>query len=185
MQQDRHVSSSPDPDPARAVSQPVARALDALIIGAAASFALSVAAALTAVLSPDGLLHEVAHFALVGVMGFVILARAVHVLRRRGTTDDTAWVRARAIHGTDARLAQVLTVAVPLAWLAGGVTILVHHIDALHGPALVMGVWLPVAAAVWTLATFAWHDFCRDRIAAALDESDRRYREYWREVAGS
>jgi hypothetical protein len=44
-------------------------------------------------------------------------------------------------------------------------------------------VWLPVAATVWILATFAWHDFCRDRIAAALDESDRRYREYWRDVA--
>ena len=179
------MSSAPDLDPARAVAQPVARALDALIIGAAASFALSVVAALTAVLSPDGPLHEVAHFALVGVMGVVILARAIHILRRRSPADEAAWVRARAVHGTDARLAQVLTVAVPLAWLAGGVTILVHHIDALHGPALIMGVWLPVAAAVWTLATFAWHDFCRDRIAAALDESDRRYREYWREVAGS
>jgi hypothetical protein len=137
------------------------------------------------VLSPDGPLHEVAHFALVGVMGVVVLARAIHVLRRGGAADEAAWVRARAIHGTDARLAQVLTVAVPLAWLVGGVTILVHHLEVLHGPALVMGVWLPVAAVVWTLATFAWHDFCRDRIAAALDESDRRYREYWREVAGS
>jgi hypothetical protein len=185
VQQDRHVSTSPDLDPARAVAQPVAQALDALIVGAAASFALSVAAALTAVLSPDGPLHEVAHFALVGVMGVMILARAVHVLRRRNPADDAAWVRAHATHGTDARLAQVLTVAVPLAWLVGGVTILVHHLEALHGPALVMGVWLPVAAAVWALATFAWHDFCRDRIAAALDESDRRYREYWREVAGS
>ena len=179
------MSSSPDTDPARAVSQPVTRALDTLIIGAAASFALSVAAALTAVLSPDGPLHEVAHFALVGVMGFVVLARAIHVLRRESAADEAAWVRAREVHRTDAHLAQVLTVAVPLAWLVGGVTILLHHIEVLHGPALVMGVWLPVAAVVWTLATFAWHDFCRDRIAAALDESDRRYREYWREVAGS
>jgi hypothetical protein len=181
----RTVSSAPDLDPARAVTQPVARALDTLILGALASFALSVAAALTAVLAPDGLLHEVAHFALVGVMGFIVLARAVHVLRAGRPADDAAWSRARAAHRSDAHLAHVLTVAVPLAWLVGGVTILVHHIGMLHGPALVMGVWLPVAATMWILATFAWHDFCRDRIAAALDESDRRYREYWRDVARS
>jgi hypothetical protein len=181
--QHRRVSPAPDVDPVRAVAQPVARALDTLILGALGSFVLSVAAALTAVLAPDGLLHEVAHFALVGAMGFIVLARAVHVLRGGGSADGTAWSRARAIDGSDARLAQVLTVAVPFAWLVGGVTILVHHIGMLHGPALVMGVWLPVAATVWILATFAWHDFCRDRIAAALDESDRRYREYWRDVA--
>jgi hypothetical protein len=36
---------------------------------------------------------------------------------------------------------------------------------------------------VWVLASFAWHDFWRDRIAGALNESDRRYREYWRDIA--
>jgi hypothetical protein len=170
-------------DPADMVAQPVARALDSLIIGAAVSFALSVAAALTAVFSPEGPLHEVAHFALVGVMGAILIARGVHVLRRERMRDPDAWARARAVHRSDAHLAQVLTVAVPLAWLGGGVTIIVYHIGVLHGPGLVIGVWLPVAAAVWVLASFAWHDFCHDRIAAALDESDRKYREYWRDLA--
>jgi hypothetical protein len=169
--------------PALAVAQPVARALDSLIIGAGASFALSVAAVLTAVLSPDGRLHEVAHFALVGVMGAILVVRGVHILRRERMSDPDAWTRAEAVHRSDAHLAQVLTVAVPLAWLGGGVTIIVNHLGVLHGPGLVLGLWLPVAAAVWVLASFAWHDFCRDRIAAALDESDRRYREYWRDLA--
>jgi hypothetical protein len=171
-------------DPSVVVAQPVARALHALIIGAVASFALSVAAALTAVLSPEGLAHEVAHFALVGVMSCIVLARGVHVLRHGPNTDPDAWARARAVHRSDADLARVLTVSVPLAWLGGGVTIIVHHIGVLHGPGLVIGIWLPVAAAVWVLASFAWHDFWRDRIARALDESDRKYREYWRDLAG-
>jgi hypothetical protein len=147
------------------------------------SFALSVAAALTAVLSPDGPLHEVAHFALVGLMGAILVGRGVHILRRERVRDADAWTRAQAVHRWDARLAQGLAVSVPLAWLGGGVTIIVHHIGVLNGPGLVAGLWLPVAAAVWVLASFAWHDFCRDRIAAALDESDRRYREYWRDLA--
>jgi hypothetical protein len=181
--QHRGVSRPSNIDPAHVVAQPVARALDSLIVGAVASFALSIAAALTAVLSPDGPLHEVAHFALVAVMALIVLARGVHVMRRGRESDPDAWTRARAVHRSDSRLAQLLTVAVPLAWLGGGVTIIVNHIGVLHGPGLVIGVWLPVAAAVWILASFAWHDFCRDRIAAALDESDQRYREYWRDIA--
>jgi hypothetical protein len=177
------VSRRSSLDPAQEVGQPVARALDSLIIGAAASFALSVAAVLTAVLSPEGPLHEAAHFALVGVMGAILVARSVYLLRRERTSDADAWARAGAVHRSDAHLARVLTVAVPLAWLAGGVTIIVSHLGVLHGPSLLLGVWLPVAASVWALASFAWHDFCHDRIAAALDESDRRYREYWRDLA--
>lgn len=173
----------PTNDPADMVRLPVARALDGLIVGASASFLLAVAAALSALFLPEGPLHEVAHFALVAVIGVVVVARGIHVLRRERVSDPHAWARARAVHPSDARLAQVLIVAVPIAWLAGGLTVIVHHVSVLHGPGLVIGVWLPVAAAVWVLASFAWHDFCRDRIAAALDESDRRYREYWQDLA--
>jgi hypothetical protein len=181
----RHVNRLSDADPAQAVAQPVARALDAVIVGALVSFALSVASVLAAVLSPDGLLHEAAHFSLVGMMGVVVLARGVQVLRHRTQADPDAWIRARAVHRLDARLAEVLIVAVPLAWLLGSGAILVQHVPALHGAALMLGAWLPIGAVLWTFATFAWHDFCRDRVAAALGESDRRYREYWRDVAGS
>ncbi len=181
---DRAVSRSPDVDPARAVAQPVEHALGALIAGAVASFALSIAATLFAVLTPDGMLHEASHFALVAVMASVILARAVHVLRRRGGTRTDAWAQARAVQRWDAQLAQVLTIAVPVAWLVGGVTILVRHLVTLNGAALLIGVWLPVAAGVWIVAAFAWHDFCHDRLAGALDESSQRYRDYWRDIAG-
>jgi hypothetical protein len=177
------VTRPSSPDPAGDVAQPVNRALDSLIVGAVASFALSIAAVLTAVLGPEGPVHEVAHFALVGVMSVIVLARGVYVVRRGSRSDPDAWARARAVHRSDVDLARFLTVSVPLAWLGGGLTIIVQHIDPLHGPGLVLGVWLPVAAAVWILASFAWHDFWHDRIASALDESDRKYREYWQDIA--
>ena len=177
------MSAPPDGDPVRVVAEPIARALDGLILVAAASFALSVATVVTAVLSPEGLLHEVAHFALIGVMGLVVLARVVRMVQGRSGPTTDVWTRARAVHRSDAHLAQILTVAVPTAWLAGSAAILVHHVPAVHGAALMMGVWLPAAAVLWILAGFAWHDLCRDRIAAALDESDRRYREYWQDLA--
>ena len=170
-------------DPARAVAEPVEHALGALIAGAGVSFALSVVTVLFAVLSPDGPLHEVAHFGLLGVMGTVVAARVVHVLRRRRHVDPRAWIRAREVHRSDARLAQWLTYAVPLAWLVGSVTILVHHLPDLGGAVFMAGAWLPVAAGLWVSAAFAWHDFCHDRLAGALDQSDRRYRKYWRDIA--
>ena len=173
---------TPDIDPAQAVAEPVARALNALILGAAASFGLSVAAVLLAVVTPDGPIHEFGHFALPGVMAIVVLGRAVHVVRRRRAPDPNAWGHAQRLHGWDAVLARGLTVSVPLAWLAGAITVIVHHESVLHPALPIMAAWLPIAATVWILATFAWYDFCRDRVAAALDESDRRYRTYWKDL---
>ena len=177
------MSRAPDHDPSRVVTQPVARALDGLIAGAVASFALSVVIVLVAVMSPEGLLHEVAHVALVAIMASVVAARLLHVLRRPGGAGLGAWRRARDVHRWDTHLAQVLTVTVPIAWLVGGVTIVGQHLLELNRVLPLVGIWLPVAAGLWIAAAFAWHDFCHDRLAGALDESNRRYREYWRDIA--
>jgi hypothetical protein len=179
------VNRLPDADPVRTVVEPVERALGVLIVGGLVSFVLSVGTVLTALFAPDGLVHEIAHVLLVGVMVVVVVARAVQIHWRRGEVDPDAWRRARVVHPSDARLAELLIVSVPLAWLVGNGTILVHHVPALNGAALMIGVWLPMAAVLWTVATFAWHDICRDRIAGALDESDRRYRTYWQQIADS
>lgn len=177
------MSRAPDNDPIRAVAQPVEHALSALIAGAAASFGLSIAIVLLAVFSPEGLLHEVAHVALIGIMAVVVAARGIHVLRGRGGAGSGAWRRARDVRRWDTHLAQALTITVPIAWLVGGVTILAQHLLALGGVLPLVGIWLPVAAGLWIAAAFAWHDFCHDRLAVALDESHRRYRGYWRDIA--
>jgi hypothetical protein len=172
-------SSAVDPG---GVTEPVARALDALIVGAAASFGLSVIAVFATAFAAEGQVHEIAHLSLPGLMGLVIVIRGVHLLRRHPEPRDDAWNRVRAVSSFDSYLARVLSIAVPLAWLIGGGAILVRHAPAFHGLFVGLGFWLPLGAALWILATFAWMDACRDRIAAGLDESDLRFRDYWRDI---
>lgn len=164
------------------VTEPVVRALDTLIVAAAASFGLSIIAVLATVLAAEGPFHAIAHLSLPGLMGLVIVVRGVRIVLRHPKARDDAWARARVVNAFDTRLAQVLTFAVPLAWLGGWVGILVRHGTELHGLALMTGVWLPLSATLWILATFAWIDACRERIAAGIDESDREFRDYWRDV---
>jgi len=178
----RDMSDSPSVDPAD-VTVPVAHALDTLIAGAAASFGLSVLAVLATVFAAEGAFHLVAHLSLPGLMVLVVLLRVAHVLLRHPDARDDAWTRAQAVSPLDTRLARLLSCAVPLAWFVGGAAILVRHGPHFHGLAGGIGLWLPVSAALWILATFAWTDACRDRLAAGLHESDGRFREYWRNVA--
>ncbi len=168
-------------DPAN-VSEPVARALDGLIVGAALSFGLSVVAVFATAFAIEGNAHAIAHLSLPGLMALVIVVRGVRLLRRHPAMRVDAWTRARAVSSFDSHLARVLSIAVPLAWLVGGGAILVRHADMLHDLLVGVGLWLPLGAVLWILATFAWTDACRDRIAAGVDESDRRFREYWRDI---
>jgi hypothetical protein len=168
-------------DPGR-VTEPVARALDTLIVGAALSFGLSVLAVFATVFAAEGHLHAVAHLSLPALMGLVIVVRVIHLARRHPESRTDAWTRARAVSAFDTRLARLLSVAVPLAWLAGSVAILVRHAHIVHDLLAGVGFWLPLGAALWTFATFAWMDACRDRIAAGVEESDRNFRAYWRDV---
>lgn len=158
------------------------RALDGLIIGAALSFGLSVVAVFATAFAIESNAHAIAHLSLPGLMGLVIVVRGVHLLRRHPTPREDAWARAGAVSSFDSRLARVLSIAVPLAWLVGSGAILVRHADPLHDLLVVVGLWLPLGALLWILATFAWTDAFRDRIGAGLDESDRRFREYWRDI---
>jgi len=179
---DNHrVSHSSTVDPA-GVTEPVVHALDALIVGAAASFGLSVVAVFATAFAAEGHVHAIAHLSLPGLMGLVIVIRGVQLLRRHPEPRDDAWIRARGVSAFDSHLARVLSIAVPLAWLVGSGAILVRHAPAFHDMFPGVGLWLPLGAALWILATFAWTDACRDRIAAGLDESDRRFRDYWRDI---
>lgn len=177
----RWVNHSSAVDPA-GVTEPVARALDALIVGAAASFGLSVAAVFATAFAVEGQVHAIAHLSLPGLMGLVIVVRGVRLLRRHTEPRHDAWSRARAVSSFDSQLARILSIAVPLAWLIGSGAILVRHASALHDLLVGGGLWLPIGAALWILATFAWTDACRDKIAAGLDESDRKFRVYWRDI---
>ena len=170
-------------DPAQVVAKPVERALGALILIGLVSFVLSILAVLLAHEPGAGPAHEGAHFALLIVMTVVVVVRALQLIRNGGRTDADAWKRARELHRSDAAVAQALTLAVPLAWLGGSASIVMHHVPALVALAPFAGALAPLAATLWILAAFAWHDLCTERIGRALEESDRRYREYWRNIA--
>ena len=168
-------------DPA-SVTDPVERALDGLIVGAAASFALSVAAVFATVFAVEGQVHAIAHLSLPALMIVVIVVRGIHLARRHPAPRDDVWTRARAVSAFDSQLARALSFAVPLAWLIGSGAILARHASMLQDLLVVGGLWLPLGATLWIVATFAWTDACRDRIGAGIDESDRRFRDYWRDV---
>lgn len=170
-------------DPAQVVARPVERVLGALILVGLGSFVLSILAVLLAHEPGAGPAHEAAHFALVIVMAVVVLARAAQLVHTRGRPTGDAWRRARELHRSDTAVARLLTLAVPLAWLGGSVSIVMHHEPSLASLAPFVGVLAPLAATLWILATFAWYDLCTERIGRALEESDRRYREYWRNIA--
>ena len=158
------------------------RALDTLIVVAAVSFAVSVMTVLVTIFAADGPIHAIAHLSLPILMGLVVVVRGAYFLVRRPRPRSDAWSRARAVDSSDARLAQILTFAVPAAWLVGSIGILIRHGTDHHGFTPAMGLWLPLSAALWIFATFAWIDACRDRVAAGLDESDRKFRDYWRNI---
>jgi hypothetical protein len=168
-----------DVDPRHDVEAPVHRALEFLIVRGAASFAIAIVAVLITVMAVDGPPATIGHLALPAVLGIVIVARIVHVLvRGAGPVTDGAWQRASAIQGGESRLAAAVAIAVPLAWAAGGAAILVRHAE-LRGIEDALGVWLPIGGALWVGASIAWAHDCRERLALALDESDRRFRAYW------
>jgi hypothetical protein len=164
------------------VTEPVVRALDTLIAGAAASFVLSVVAVFATAFAAEGNIHAIAHLSLPVLMGLVIVLRGVQLLRRHAEARGDAWSRAGAVSSFDSHLARVLSIAVPLAWLVGGGAVLARHAPGFHALFEGVGLLLPLSAVLWVFATFAWMDACRDLIAAGLEESDRKFRDYWRDL---
>ncbi len=167
-------------DPHAAVAAPVRHALEFLYLRGAAAFAVAAGAVAITAVAPSGELHVVGHLALPAVLLFVVVARIVHVAVRREPYDGTAaWARAAAIDPGETRLAVAVALVVPIAWLVGGLAILWHHTADRAGLAAVISVWLPFGAVLWLAATVAWAADCRERLARAHVESERRFRAYW------
>jgi hypothetical protein len=167
-------------DPSAEVVAPVRGALEFLLIRGAASFAVAALAVVITILAPQGDMHLLGHAALPGVLVFVVLARIVHVIvDRRPYEGSGAWARAAAIDHGETTLAATVAVVVPAAWLIGGAAILAHHAVDRSSLGTVLGVWAPIGGALWFGAALAWAGDCRERLARALAESDRRFRDYW------
>lgn len=172
-------------DPRSDVDAPVVRALELIVVRGTASFAVAVLTVLGSVATDRGPLDAVGHLALPTLLVFVAAARAVHVFHARHdpVPEAGAWSRAAEVDPSNARFAAAIAVAVPAAWLIGGAAILLRHAVTRDELAAVVGIWGPLGAASWVLATLAWVGDCRERLARSLVESERRFRQYWAEVA--
>ncbi len=176
---------APAADPRAAVAEPVHRALEFHVLRGAASFAVAVLAVVVTVAPFDEPLRTAGLLALPAVLVFVVVARGLHVALRRPISLEDTWRRAHAIERHETELAAFVAIAVPLAWLAGLGAILSRTVATLDAGPAVLAIWLPLSLALWALATIAWAGDCRERLAIALVESDRRFRSYWQTVGRS
>ncbi|HEU4672723.1 MAG TPA: hypothetical protein VFS32_07485 [Candidatus Limnocylindrales bacterium] len=166
------------------VEAPVRQALAFLVARGTASFAVAVAALLPISLGGEGPLHEIGHALLPAVLAIVVVARTIHVGLVRQRADGTGvWARAYGTEPGETALAAATAIIVPVAWLVGGSAILVHHVsDPVPMPGAIAAVYGPAFVVLWVLATAAWAGDCRERLALAFAESERRFREYWERV---
>ena len=178
------LQMAPTFDPRAEVEAPVRRAIDGLIMRSGVEFGAAVLAVILTIETSEGPLHSVGHFALPGLLLLILATRTVQlVLRRDGVPTDTAWARAREITPRDAGLATFVTSMVPVGWFVGGGAILLRHVGQVDLATLVCIV-APLAATLWLITTIAWAQICRDRLARAIEESERRFRKYWQQVPG-
>ena len=170
-------------DPDAQVAAPVRTALEFVLLRGAASFAVAAFAVVLPVVVPTAGLRVIGDLALPGVLVFVIVARALHVVLRHARIDGSrAWSRAAQVDHGEATIAAAVAVIVPVAWFVGLTAVLLRQSTEAVGLASAVMVWAPIGLFLWLGATMAWAEDCRERLALALAESDRRFRAYWSDL---
>ena len=120
------------------------------------------------------------------LLGYALWVRAGMRIRGQAAEQDRrlAWIRARRVDPSDAALGRMIAAWVPVGLLL--------TLGVLLWPGLTNPDWnvaeawivlgLPPYALAWLVAATTWLDACRDDLARASDESDRRLRSYWANV---
>jgi hypothetical protein len=174
-------------DPRNEVEAPVRHALVRIIVRGLVLVGITLAAVLCPVIPA---LHTHADGVAIAVVALLYLYALVVALERRFRTPieqpvrASAWYKAREIDDGDAMLALVIAGWVPVALAAALIVMIWPHLND-PNPQL-RGAWaviaVPQAVAAWLFATTAWLDSCRDELARAIGESERRFRSYWANV---
>jgi hypothetical protein len=84
-------------------------------------------------------------------------------------------------HG-ETLIAAAVAAVVPVAWFAGLAAVLLRQSAEPVALASAVMIWAPLGLFLWLGATLAWAEDCRERLALALAESDRRFRAYWSDL---
>jgi hypothetical protein len=169
-------------DPRTWATEPIRRALDAILYRWLALLGLPVAAAVAHALGAsrewvDTLVHVGLGAFLVGFIGVHLLGR---LWRRHGAPDG--WDQAEAAdRGT-------VTVARSVGWvvLLGAALALAAPLGSLSDPrqfGMEVLLWFPILFPLYCLAVWCTIDCARDRLGRAAEESRQRFLEHWRDVA--
>jgi len=184
-----HMRIRADDDAARdTVRAPLRAALDRIITWGAVGYALAavvVAVPALCPLPPD--LHEAAHVALpVLVVAHLVVRTAIRVAAGppSGEATRAAWAEARAFDRSTTLVAAVVVAAGSIGLLLALFVLVVPHVTNAAEAGLYAAVWIPLLGVIWALATVSIVEGARDRLAYAVEESDRRLRAYWTAVAG-
>lgn len=169
-------------DPRDWATEPLRRALDGILYRWVALFGLPVvAAAIHATGGGKGWIDPFIH---VGLGAFLVGFIGVHLLgrlwRRRGTPDG--WQQAEEVdHGT-------VTVARLIGWtvMIGASLALIAPLGTLADPkqfGMEVLLWFPLLFPLYCLAVWVTLDCARDRLGRAVEESRRRFHQYWHDIA--
>jgi hypothetical protein len=169
-------------DPREWATEPLRSALDGILYRWITLFALAVVAAVVHALARGTEpLNTVVH---VGQGAFLVGFIGVHLLGRlwRGRGAADGWQQAReADHAT-------VTVARTVGWavLVGAALALIAPLGSLADPkgfGMEVLLWCPVLFPLYCLAVWVTLDCAKHRLGRAVNESQRRFHEYWQGIA--
>lgn len=167
-------------EPQRRVSEPIRRALDAIILRWLAVYVVAASAAACPVLCAfDERLMPLCRAALpVFLVGFI----GVHLVHRRRARRSDGWRRAFEADPGNARMA-IIVGACGLAGVALSLASLFCPYESFVHALGIIGIWVPIFAPLYAVAVWVAVDCAGRRLARSADDADRSFRDYWRGVA--
>jgi hypothetical protein len=168
------------------VHAPLRSALDRIVTLGAIGYALACALVFVPAICPlSPTAHEAAHLALPALVVAHLVVRTLLRLvdgRPRDEDVDRAWAQARSVDRQTTLIAILVVTVGSIGLLLALLVMVEPHLAQPGQLGVYAAVYIPILGALWVLATVSFAHGARDRLAAALAESDRHLREYWAAV---
>jgi len=167
-------------DPRRVLREPFRAALDALVLRWAGVCVLAASVVICPALCGAGVhVEHLFHACLpIFLLGFI----AVHVIWRHPAPRPDGWQRAFEADPSDARMT-ILVGGVAMAGVAAALVAIFCPMGEPMALAVALGIWLPILAPLYFGAIWVSIDCSIRRLGSSADASDRRFRDYWRDIA--
>jgi cobalamin synthase len=183
MTHDRQTTPT---DAQRFVDAPVISALNRIAVVAIIGFAVVAGfAAIPLLFHLEHTVHEAFHLLVPAT--WLALAAAVllwRILRPPPAGEHDVWARAAQVDPSLTRYARLVSTLMTIGWLVSfGAVIVHHHLATPRSTFVTFGILVPLTAAAWILAVFAWTTWCRATLAHAEHAAADRLRHHMAEIA--